>query len=258
MKSKFALIMALGMAAALPAFAGPSSGKDSKAPAPIAPPPPEEPLGVTLTVGYDSDYVYRGVEFAKNLVTAAIDINVPVNQMWTINAGAWYGDSVDDSFVLGGSYHELDLYAAVLAKVGAFTIGPKYQHYFFFGDGGHALSDIDEVGLTASAPLGPIDWVGGAYYDFTADGWYLETGISHTFKINEWLSLVPAALISYASDYYGVDGFNHIKLSLSAPIRLSKTATLTPYVAGNIPIDSLKDLGEDERIYGGVSLSVSF
>ncbi|MNC97153.1 hypothetical protein D3C83_147140 [compost metagenome] len=55
-----------------------------------------------------------------------------------------------------------------------------------------------------------------------------------------------------------MSGFNHIKEGVSLPIKLTSTATLTPYIAGNIPIDSLEDNGEDDQVYGGISLSVSF
>ncbi len=72
------------------------------------------------------------------------------------------------------------------------------------------------------------------------------------------ISLVPGVLISFGSDYYGVDGGNTIRPSLAMPIKLTKTATLTPYIAGNLPYDSLDSLGEDSRVYGGVALSVTF
>lgn len=253
MKIKSLLIPVMSAAFAVSAFAG----SPGKAPAPVQP-PAEEPLGITTTIGYDTNYVYRGINFAENLVTAAIDGNFAVNDMLSINAGAWYGSSADDSFQgPGDSYQELDVYAALMAKVGEATVGLKYQHYFFYGDGS-ILEDIDEIGLLLSVAVGPLDVVAGAYYDFTADGFYIETGVSHTFVINDRISLVPAALISYADGYYGVSGFNHVKVSLSAPIKLTKTATLTPYIAGNFPIDALESLGEENRVYGGVSLSVSF
>lgn len=253
MKINSLLIPALSAAFAVSAFAG----SPGKAPAPVQP-PAEEPLGITSTIGYDTNYVFRGVNFADNLVSAALDGNFAINDTLSINAGAWFGTSADDSFAAGGSFNELDLYGALLAKVGAATVGLKYTHYFYNGDAGDVIEDADEIGLLVAAAVGPIDVIGGAYYDFTAEGFYFETGVSHTFAVTDRISLVPAALLSYGNDYYGVSGFNHVKLSLSAPIKLTKTATLTPYIAGNIPIDALDGLGEEDRVYGGVSLSVSF
>jgi hypothetical protein len=233
------------------------AGSPGKAPA-IVQPAAEEPLGFTATIGYDTHYVFRGVLFAENLVSAGIDGTIPLTDLLSVNVGVWYGDSADDSGVPGpgGSYHELDLYAAILAKVGDATVGLKFTEYLY--DGTAAVDDIPEIGLIATVPLGFVDLTAGAYYDFTADGFYIEAGVSKTFAITDRISLVPGVLISWADHYYGVDGFNHIKVGVSLPIKLTKTATLTPYIAGNIPIDSLDDLGEESRVYGGIALSVAF
>ena len=72
-----------------------------------------------------------------------------------------------------------------------------------------------------------------------------------------WLFL-PAALVSYGDEYYSTDSdFQHIKVGVSFPIKLTGTATLTPYVAGNIALGTTEEFTDDE-IYGGVKLSVSF
>jgi len=234
------------------------AGAPDKGTAVVQPAPAEDPLGITATIGYDTHYVYRGIRFADNLVTAAIDGNFALTDVLSLNVGAWWGTSADDSFVSGESYHELDLYAALMADLGPVTIGLKYQYYLYEGDAAEVLDDINEVGILLATTLGPVDLIGGAYYDETADGFYFETGVSKSISITDRISLVPAVLVSYAVDYYGVDGFNHVKASLSLPIKLTSTATLTPYVAGNLPIDALDDLGEEDRVYGGVSLSVSF
>lgn len=240
------------------------AGAPAKAPAPVQP-PAEEPLGFTVSVGYDSHYIFRGVLFAENLVTAAVDGTIPLTEMLSLNIGAWYGTSADDSGRFGipqagGSFHELDLYGAVLADLGPVTVGAKYTAYLYDGQStaNGAVEDINEVGLIAAATLGLVDVTAGAYYDDYTDGFYFEAGVSHSFAITDRISIVPAALISYGVDYYGVTGFNHVKLGLSVPIKLTSTATLTPYIAGNLPIDELDSLGEDSQVYGGVSLSVSF
>jgi hypothetical protein len=243
----------LGVALASTAFAGSSS----KAPEIVA---AEESssLGFALTAGYDSHYIYRGVEFAENLVSVGIDGNIPFTDVVSLNVGAWFATSADDSSTLGGSFNELDLYAALLVDLGPATVGLKYQHYKYLGDVSDLLEDINEVGFIVSTSVGPVDLSGGAYYDEEADGFYFEAGVSKAIEITDRVSIVPAALVSYAVDYYGVDGFNHVKVGVSLPIKLTNNATLSPYIAYNLPIDALDDLGEDEQVYGGVSLSVSF
>ncbi len=257
MKLKSLLIPTLGLAFASSVLAG----SHGKAPAVVQPAPEAAPLGFTATIGYDTDYVFRGVEYAKNLISAAIDGNIAINQDLSLNVGAWYGASADDSaqpFAGNSAYGELDLYAGLNAKLGPVTVGLKYTYYDYLGHAGTFVKDINEIGLTLATSAAGLDFIAGAYYDFTAKGYYFETGVSKTIKICDIVSLVPGVLVSYGDHYYGVNGFNHVKPSLALPIKLTKSATLTPYVAGNLPIDSLKGLGEQKRIYGGIALSVSF
>lgn len=243
------------------------AGTVGKAPEPVQPPAPADTtLGATLTVGYDTDYVFRGVEFAKNLVSGSIDWQLPIDQTFTLDLNAWYGASADASaepFAGHGSYGELDLSPALYAKLGAVTLGLKYTWYHYMMNAEHFIDDVNEVGgtLAYSAFSGTpfqLDLAAGAYRDFTADGWYFEYSVSHTFVITSWLSIQPGVLISHASHYYGVDGGNTFKPWIAMPIKLTKTATLSPYIAGNLPYGSLDDLGEKDRVYGGVSLSVTF
>lgn len=257
MKLNSLLLPILGAALVVSAQAG----SPGKAPAPVQPAPEAALLGVTATLAYDTDYIFRGVQFAQNLVSGSIDVVVPIDKTFSLDLNAWYGASVDDSaapFAGGGSYGELDLSAALLAKLGNVTAGLKYTWYDYVGNAGKSLKDVNEIGITLATTLKSIDLSAGGYYDFTAKGFYYEFGVSHAFKITECISLVPGALISFADHYYGVNGGNHIKVSLAAPIKLTKTATLTPYIAGNLPYGSLKDNGENSRVYGGVALSITF
>jgi len=262
MKLNLLLVPVLSAGLALSAFAG----SPGKAPEPVQPVVADTTLGATLTVGYDTNYIFRGVQFAENLVSGSLDWVVPIDKTFSLDLNAWYGVSADDSaepFAGNHSYGELDLSPTLYATLGDFKLGLKYTWYHYMGDAGHVIEDVNEVGATvaysafAKTPY-QLDLGAGAYRDFTADGWYFEYTVSHTFEITSWLSIQPGVLISHASHYYGVDGGNTFKPWLAAPIKLTKTATLTPYIAGNIPYGSLNDLGEKDRVYGGVALSVSF
>ena len=257
MRSKSSLIVALGLfTGSLPVFAG----TPAKAPAPVAP-APESPLGVTVTVGYDSDYVFRGLETTKNLISGSIDYTLPINDVFSVDLNSWYGASAGDQTVAwagGGSYEELRLSGSLLAKLGPITAGVKYTRFDYLGQASHFVKDVNEVGIILGTSLAGFDlgFYGG--YDDAASGYYFEYTVSRKIQINNWLSLVPGVLISHGSHYYDVDGGNNVLLDLSAPIKLTKTATLSPYIAGNLPIDSLKSTGERNRVFGGVRLSVTF
>lgn len=262
MKLSSLLIPVLSVAFAATSFAGTSSGKATTTVAPA--PAPEglfDNIGATLTVGYDTNYIFRGVQFCENLVSGSIDVPITLTDQLTLGLNAWFGTSADDSaapFAGGGSYEELDLAATLLYKIDPVTVGLKYTWYNYLGNAGKFVEDVNEIGVTLATSLWVLDLGAGVYYDFTAEGWYYEAFASHTFKINDWLSLVPGVLISFGTDYYGVNGGNTIKPSLAIPIKLTKSATLTPYIAGNLPYGSLDSLGEQSRVYGGVALSVTF
>jgi hypothetical protein len=58
-------------------------------------------------------------------------------------------------------------------------------------------------------------------------------------------------------------GFNHAAVFLKAPITLKPNVTLTPYIAWNIPMDTIEDFdglnpGQDDDFYGGAALTVGF
>ena len=263
MKLNSLLAAFIGITLAGSAFAGTPAAdmsKGGKCCQPVV--TPEEALGFTVSVGYDTNYIFRGVQFAEQLLSGSVDYVLPITPKLSLDLNAWYGASAGDqaaAFAGGGSYGELDLSAWLQYEIAKDTkIGVKYTWYDYVGNAGNSLKDVNEVGLTLVTKLAGIDLGAGAYYDWTAEGFYFELSGSKTFEINSWLGIQPGVLISFGSHYYGVEGGNHIKPWLAFPIKLGKTATLLPYVAGNLPYGSLKDLGEKSRVYGGVSLSVTF
>jgi hypothetical protein len=267
MKLNLILVPLVSAGFALSAFAG-TSGKAVTEP---VQPPADTTLGATLTVGYDTDYVFRGVEFAKNLVSGSVDWVVPFDKTFSLDLNAWYGASANAEaapFAGGDSYGELDLSPTLLAKIelnsqSSITFGLKYTWYHYMMNAEHFIKDVNELGLNAKYTVnvgpGSLDVAAGAYHDWTAEGWYFEYSVDYNYTIiKDRLSVQIGVLVSHASHYYGVDGGNTVHPWLALPINLTKTATLSPYIAGNLPFDSLKDAGEEKRVYGGVSLSVTF
>jgi hypothetical protein len=246
------LLAAIAMAAPLAI-----AGTPAKAPVePIA--PPEEPLGMSVSVGYDTKYIFRGVDFGDHLVWAGLSIPVKLSDSVTFTFAPWYASAAGGGR-FGPDYDELDLVASFAFDVGFMTITAGYTYYLFpFSD-----TDTHEPFLMLSKSFGSVNWFAAGYGDVEADagdiGYYYETGLNTSIKLTESLSLVPEARISYGIDYYGVDGFNNVLVKLALPWAVTSTATITPYVAGTFAIDSLdSDVGEDSYIFGGVSLTVTF
>lgn len=254
--------------AASPALAG--SGKVVQQPPVVE--EPETDLGITASLGYDTHYIFRGVEFAEHWISGGVSFDIPLVDNVSLVAGATYGVTADDNVTLGGidavfpglSYQRLEVNGGIAVDVGAAEIGLGYRWYNHQGDLEAILDEGHEVGLTVATAAGPVNIGLGAYYDFGIEGWYFEAAVNTEIPLTDSISLVPGVSIGYAQDYswhiagFETDGFTAVNLSLALPIKLTRNATLTPYIAGNLPIDALDDAGEDSQLYGGVKLSVSF
>lgn len=211
-------------------------------------------VGAEISLGYDTDYIFRGVNFGDHLISGAINLDVPLSDMVGLSLGSWYGSLAESP------YDELDLLAGLTFDLGAVELGIGATWYYFPDTPSVGVDgDAFELGASLGTSVGPVDLTVAYFYDFETEGSYIEAGASTSFEVNEWLSIEPYAAVAYNVDYYiDGDGWNHIALGLAFPISLTDTATLKPYVAGNLPLDVIEDTGADDEVVGGVSLSVSF
>ena len=271
------LVYSLVGSAALAASAFAGSDKSAKDISPVVA-PAEEDLGLTLGVAYDSRYYFRGFNMANNWVSTSLDWTLPLTKELRLDVGANYGSGANDVSRFGTgdgstfdhtSFERLQLSANLVADLGPVEVGAGFRWYDNMGDYRSILNNGEEVGVNISSKLGPINVGFGAYRDFggNGQGWYFEGAVNTEIKLWDRVSLVPGANIGFANNYnYQLDlgGFTPhasswtaVDLSLALPIKLSKRATLSPYVAINFPMHSLDGI-ENNRFFGGVSLAVKF
>jgi hypothetical protein len=190
-------------------------------------------------------------------------------------------------------YSEIDVYSSLTYNAGWAKFGVQYQYYFYpdtysgsnFGaavggnDPEFGIKGAGELGLTAAIPLGAANIYLGYYYDFRVGGSYFQAAADYTLAVTDWLSIVPAAQAGYGIDYYtgngspalvnwagmplGTDaqtsGFTHFLFSVSTPVKLTKTATFTPYVAYNVSMDLRQSLNATpNEMYWGAKLTLTF
>ena len=204
----------------------------------------------SISVGYDTDYIFRGVNLGTDAAWGGVDTNFELAEGLSLNLGAWYINPTGG----GRDNDELDLYAFLNTSVGDLDLGVGFTSYIFPEAGG----DTPEAALTLGYSIGVID-LGVLYaYDFDAEGSYIENTIGTTIEISDNVALELGTGISYGVDYYGVDGFNNVFARAALPIALTETLTLSPYIAHSWAIDSLEDNGGDDELFGGASLSVKF
>jgi hypothetical protein len=216
----------------------------------------------------------------------------------TWGLGAAYISTVETPTNIPGAiptsfdYSEIDLVTSLSYNAGWAKFGVQYQYYFYpdtyagstsLGPNGGAdpefgIKGAGELGLTVAVPLGAANLYGGYYYDFRVGGSYFQAAADYTVAVNDWLSIVPAIQTGYGIDYYTgngsaltnnvglplagapTSGFTHLLCSVSAPVKLTKTATFTPYVAWNHSFDLRTGLNftTHNEVFWGAKLSIAF
>ncbi len=329
-----ALLKTLGFLAlaATPVVAGPS------APAPKNPiaPAVNDDLGITASIGYDSNYVWRGINYGQHWIRtglngalllvggAAEDGAGSTSLLWDVNYGSLAGDQ--DSFspnlvtATGGaikntnSFQRLQLGAAISHDFGPASVSFGYSFIHNMGslangsglnqfpatsNRGYGMNDIQQLTLGVNTNLGPINLASSANYDLFNGGWYFDLTARSTITVTDAISIVPHAGIGYGLNYNagftqasrnlvggagltggnsaaqnGISGFTAVNIGIDFPIKLNSRATLTPYVAANLPMGPMKNLANNTNYgapgiggpatpfhsvcYYGVTLSVRF
>ena len=239
----------LAIIAALTGFVGAvyaEAGKEIIPPDPIC----EVPFTGSVSVGYETTYLFRGADFGDDAPWAGVDLNGSLGGL-DVNLGAWYINPTDDPV----DSDELDLYLFVSGPdLGPFETSFGGTWYYY----AETDTNVGELELDLATTLGPIDVALITVYDLDIEGWYWELAGGKTIALGDCLDLVLGAGISYGDDYYGVSSFNHAYATAGVDYALTETATLSVYVGGNWPLDDLEDQGEDDDVHGGASISVSF
>jgi hypothetical protein len=327
-----ALLKTLGFLAlaATPVVAGTAPAPKN----PIAPAPENDDLGINASIGYDTNYIWRGVNYGQHWARAAVDGSLlllggasedgagTTSLVWGAEFGTLLGDN--DSFsgqsFLGGNdtkqsfqrlmasvgvSHDFGPVLATFAysyinNMGALASGSLYNNVGG-SPGGFGQNDIHQLSLTLETKLGPIDIAQSSNIDLANGGWYFDLNASSTIAVTDSISVVPSVNIGYGQNYsygirqntanaliggvgalasgerQGVSGFTAITPMISIPVKLNSRATLTPYIAYNMPMRALRDFGigagsagfvgpfnnysssfANATLFGGVTLTVSF
>jgi len=298
-----ALLKTLGFLAlaATPVLAGTSPAPKN----PIAPAPENDDLGITASLGYDTNYIWRGLNYGQHWVRSAVEGSIlliggasedgagTTSLDWNAQFGTFAGDQ--DHFAgpgVNASFQRLQLGAAIAHDFGPATASLGYSYYRNMGGLNTVgqMNDGQEVSLGLATALGPIDLATSANYDFVNDSWYFDVTASSTIVVTDSISIVPYATVGYGHNMNwqfarngggtgaGVSagwnrnnttGWTALTTGIQAPIKLNSRATLTPYIAVNVPMNTVSNLQTNGAglvaanpyntvFFGGVTLSVRF
>lgn len=233
------------------------------------PPPPTggggglfDKLDMSLSAGYDTDYVFRGYDIGHDHVWTQIDASIPIGDQFEIAVGAWYTTAFNDG------ENELDLYASFGYNFGPVGVEVGYTHYSYpngilSGGNGSNGGETNEAYVSLGTTVGNVDLGVAYYYDFDLETSYIEAKAGTSIPLGPNVSLDPSVGISWVdadSNTPGVEdsGWNHFFARVELPIKLTASATLTPYVATSMALDVADSFGQNDQFWGGVALKVSF
>jgi hypothetical protein len=209
------------------------------------------PFTGSVSVGYETDYIFRGVKYGEQAPWGAVGINMPLDSAVSLDLGAWYLNSTKNPV----NYDELDLSAFVNFPLWIFkaSVGGTWYDYPENGQ----RSNTEGALKLAYDIADLLTLTGFAAYDFIYDGWYLELAANKIIPLTDCLDLGLGAGISYVDNYDIFDGWNNFFARASLIYHLTKTASVSAYIGGDFPMDAI-DNTQVNRLHGGASLTVTF
>ncbi|HRQ87995.1 MAG TPA: hypothetical protein PLA50_04310, partial [Bacteroidia bacterium] len=207
-------------------------------------------LGGEISVGYETDYIFRGVRAAGDSVWA--DVNYTFDGLAVpVTVGALYLNGINGGPLAGfpfagpgagTEFDKLDLYvSAAVGTFAGFDVTLGYTHYVFPEIRSTLANNTGygELNLGISRSLGFVDLAYQAAYGFAGSGsyghgWYHQLGVEKSFGLTDNISLVLGTGVAYSDQYstgnFGKSGWNHYYVTAALPIELNCRTTLTPYI----------------------------
>jgi len=244
----------------------------------------EEKPTADLTVAALSKYVWRGFELSKDSVVLQPSMTVGYKGF---SANLWGNLDTDlyDTTSESSNWTETDFTLAYDKSFG--SVGVTAGYIFYGLDG---ATDSQEIFVSASLDtlLAPTLSVYRDYDNYA--GWYVTLGVSHSLPVMDNVSLDLGAQISYlkaddASTYGEVingaqssteeySALHDGTLSASMTFPVNEYVSVTPSLTYVFPLSSeasdlmeitsidangmLNNGGDDNFLYGGVSVSLAF
>ncbi|WP_375204344.1 TorF family putative porin [Hyphococcus sp.] len=238
----------------------------------IAPAAAEE-LSVSTTVGFESRYLFRGVQFAETSFQPSISLGYG-----NFYGTAWLNLPIgDDDLVVTPGGEELDLvigYSAPISEVVSFDVGVTYYTFpdlmsgFFDiyeedGDGLGANTIEPYVGLAFDIPLSPSVYV---YHDFMFDTTTIQGNASYSIPMSEKTSFDLGGYIGYVIDDTGGTDYIYGTASANVSYAISDNGSFYAGVryggsdipGGSVIDDSIAGTTKSSAVWWGLGFSASF
>jgi hypothetical protein len=229
-----------------------------------------EPKGSgTASVDVLSNYVWRGQKLTNSWVIQPY-VGITYGSFGASLWANYDSDSQIDEGDKHGEVSETDITLNYNFSVDKWNFGLGYIYYALTG-----ANDTQEIYLSTSYStlLNPTLTI---YYDYDeGNGAFIIASISHSLEVFKDISLNLGASASYninnkvmGFDKNGDEFSNFYNGEVSAGLRfpLTKSVSLTPKVAYSFPLsddakdamDGISNDGQQDILYGGINLTISF
>lgn len=254
-----ALVAGLAFTAlAVPAQAGSMTFSDKTYQQPVPPPEvaPEAWWNAELSAGWDSEYMFRGIDILTNGPLAWTQLTFSAKGF---TAGAWYANATDG----GDEYSELDLFGSYTFNYDkfAFEVGGIY---YLFPESGASMDETWE--LYAGISYTPVDWLTASvyyYYDFELfEASYLQAKLATSIPITPTVSLDPWVAVAFGDYNNGGTEFvyDHVEVGIALNVALNEYVSLSGYGAWAHAGDGTRGSAttEEDEFWGGASIAFGF
>ena len=194
---------------------------------------------MSASVGYDSKYIFRGVELADESMTVSLDVEFDDAYL-----GLWTNQPIT-----GGFDNEFDFYGGMgfdVAEGISMDVGGTLYYYPESGSGSETFELY--TGFAFDTELSPAFYI---YYDLDLEAFTFEGSIGHSYEMDENASLDAAAFYGHVDG----DGFNYsyYGASLDVVYSLSDTSAASVGIRYTNGSDGLSD-----KVYFGAAVSTGF
>jgi len=229
------------------------------------------PFTGSTSFGYESDYIFRGVNNGSNAFWGSAAANFALNNGMSIDIGTWYINPTNqpdfngrDPFNVGD---ELDIYAFLnFALPRGINASWGFTAYTFPEINSVAVgsgADTWETSLGVSQDFGFAELGTFIAYDFDVnDGWYYEFRAMRTIALADCLDLnLGSGLACSDAGVIGVNDWEHTYVRAGLGWHMTESAVFNLYGGYNFLLDGYENaLGnlQDDESHWGASVTVSF
>lgn len=201
-------------------------------------------FAASVSTGFESDYVFRGIHLAEENMHASLD--------------ASYGDAYFGAWTLQSlgnqdDYNEVNVYAGYgIALDETYRLDFGATAYLYPED--DFADDTTEAFVSLSADMWNLAPTVSAYYDFDLESWTLEASASYTWEFDAKNSVETGASVGWVDEDGGTD-YAYFMLSADYVYRFNDAASIS--VGGRIGAndDDRGIEGEEFTAWGGVAFT---